>query len=58
MTASAWTDADTDRACRIWGEYQQKNDLAALVGQTAGIDPSSARIWFGESASEFGVSAS
>jgi hypothetical protein len=52
MSASAWTDGDTDRARRIWDEYQQATDVAALVGRTPGIDPVTGRIWFGESASD------
>jgi hypothetical protein len=52
MSASTWTDADTVRACRIWDEYQQSNNVASLVGQTAGIDPASGRIWFGDSAAD------
>lgn len=49
MTASTWTEADSNRAQEIWSQYQQRHDLSAKVGQTAGIDPVSGRIWFGES---------
>ena len=49
MTVSNWTEADSDRAKAIWLEYQQHHELSAKVGQTAGIDPISSRIWFGES---------
>jgi len=52
MSASTWTDADTDRACMIWDVYQSQHDVSALTGQTAGIDPKSGRIWFGESAAD------
>jgi hypothetical protein len=52
MTISAWTDADTERSCQIWDEYRHNNCLTSLVGQTAGIDPVSGRIWFGESAAD------
>jgi hypothetical protein len=52
MSASTWTHADTVRACRIWHEYRQSNNVASLVGQTAGIDPASGRIWFGHSAAD------
>ena len=50
MLPSNWTDADTEHACRIWAEYQRQHDVSGLIGQTAAIDPSSGRIWFGESA--------
>ncbi len=49
MTVSHWTDADSNRAQEIWSEYQQHHDLSEKVGQTAGIDPVSGRIWFGDS---------
>jgi hypothetical protein len=52
MSASAWTDSDTDRACRIWDEYRNHHDISSLIGHTAGIDPTSGRIWFGESAAD------
>jgi hypothetical protein len=52
MSASTWSSADTDQACRIWDEYQQNNDVTYLVGQTAGIDPVSSRIWLGDSAAD------
>lgn len=52
MPESTWTDADTDRARQIWYEYLHKNNVSSLVGQTAGVDPVSGRIWFGESASD------
>lgn len=49
MTVSKWTGADSNRAQQIWSEYQQHHDLSGQVGQTAGIDPTSGCIWFGES---------
>ena len=49
MSVTAWTDDDSLRAKQIWIDYQRQHDLAARVGQTAGIDPQSGRIWFGES---------
>jgi hypothetical protein len=52
MSASTWTDADTARACEIWDEYQQSHHVASLIGQTAGIDPASGRVWFGNSATD------
>jgi hypothetical protein len=46
------TSVDVQRAREIWASYQQAHDVATLIGQTAGIDPVSGRIWFGESAIE------
>ena len=42
-------DVDVDRAEQIWAEYKAKHDLSARLGEAAGIDPVSGRIWFGES---------
>jgi hypothetical protein len=52
MTTSTWTEADTQRACQIWADYQREHDVSALIGQTAGIDPISGRVGFGESAAD------
>ena len=52
MTTLAWTDAETSKAVGVWAEYQKRHDTSGLVGQTAGIDPSTGRIWFGESAAD------
>jgi hypothetical protein len=52
MPASTWSDSDTTKAVEIWNEYQCQHDISAMRGQTAGIDPSSGRVWFGESASD------
>ena len=49
MAVSHWSEEETAAAKRIWAEYQQKHDLSDRVGQTAGIDPSTGRIWFGDS---------
>jgi hypothetical protein len=49
MTISNWTETDTKRAQEIWAQYQRDHDVSPLVGQTAGIDPVSGRIWFGDS---------
>jgi hypothetical protein len=42
-------EVDTAQARRIWEEFQKQHDLTGRGGQTAGIDPASGRIWFGES---------
>ena len=52
MSASTWTDADTARARQIWAEYQCEHDVSNLIGRTAGIDPVSGRVWFGDSAAD------
>lgn len=52
MSTSSWTVADTARACQVWAEYLQQHDISDRIGQTAGIDPISGRIWFGESAKD------
>ncbi|MBM3995635.1 MAG: hypothetical protein FJ303_16005 [Planctomycetes bacterium] len=44
-----WTDADSARAQQIWSEYQRRHDLSGKIGQTAGIEPISGAIWFGDS---------
>ncbi len=49
MTVPNWTEADSDRARELWSDYQQHHDLSGRAGQTAGIDPVSGRIWFGDS---------
>jgi hypothetical protein len=49
MTISTWTEADSNRAQEIWSEYRHRHDMSARVGQTAGIDPVSGRVWFGNS---------
>jgi hypothetical protein len=49
MELSTWSAADSLKAKQIWTAYQQQHDLSQQFGQTAGIDPTSGRIWFGES---------
>jgi len=49
MELSTWSDADSLKAKQIWAAYQQQHDLSERLGQTAGIDPTNGRIWFGES---------
>ena len=50
MNPANWTAADSRNAKRIWTEYQEQHDITERIGQTAGIDPKSGRIWFGDSA--------
>ena len=49
MKHSDWTQADSREAKQIWEEYQKQHNLSDRIGQTAGIDPKSKRIWFGSS---------
>jgi hypothetical protein len=52
MAASTEPTVDIERAQAIWEEYQRHHDITPLINQTAGIDPVSGQIWFGESALE------
>ncbi len=49
MTVSNWTAADSNRAKQIWSEYRHHHDVSEKAGQTAGIEPVSGSIWFGDS---------
>ena len=49
MSTSLGTGLDTSRAVQVWTEYQSHHDVTEHNGQTAGIDPISGRVWFGES---------
>ena len=49
MAQTEWTEADSARAKQIWTTYQQQHDLSECTGKTAGVDPHSGRIWFGDS---------
>ena len=48
-TPEMWAEANSAKARQMWAEYQHRHDLSDRSGQTAGIDPHSGRIWFGES---------
>jgi hypothetical protein len=50
MSTSTWTPNDTQTAMRLWDEYQASHDVSDLKGRTAGIDPHTGRVWFGDSA--------
>jgi hypothetical protein len=49
MVVAIWTEADSERAVQIWSEYEQNHDVSQMKGQTAGIDPGTSHIWFGDS---------
>ena len=50
MAETKWGPAELARAKQMWAEYQKVHDVSDRLGQTAGIDPVSGRVWFGESA--------
>ena len=52
MKHPEWTEADSHTCKQIWAEYQKQHDITERIGQTAGIDPKSGQIWFGDSAIE------
>jgi hypothetical protein len=52
MAVGNWTKTETEQARYIWRAYQQEHDVSAQIGQTAGIDPVSGRVWFGKSAKD------
>jgi hypothetical protein len=45
----AWGPEYTAMAEAVWTAYQASQDLTDRAGQSAGIDPISGRVWFGES---------
>ena len=47
-------DVDIPRAQQIWAEYQKEHDVSERRGQAVGIDPTTGRIWFGESVVDIG----
>ena len=49
MSLANWTESDSLRARQIWQEYQRQHGLSSRIRQTAGIDPCSGRVWFGDS---------
>ena len=52
MKYPEWTAADSRKCKQIWADYQKQHDITERIGQTAGIDPKSGQIWFGDSALE------
>ena len=49
MKHQNWTETDSRKCKQIWAEYQKQHDITQRIGQTAGIDPKSGKIWFGDS---------
>ena len=49
MSMVSWTEADTQRAKKLWSDYASTHDLSDRLGQAAGIDPNTGEVWFGES---------
>ena len=52
MPIDTWTAEDTAKAEAIWAEYQRTHDVTAWKEKTAGIDPDTGRVWFGERATD------
>jgi hypothetical protein len=52
MTGGDVTEVDTERARQCWAAYQLQHDVSGRMGQVAGVDPVSGRVWFGASAQE------
>jgi hypothetical protein len=52
MAAANWTQADSERAQRIWLDYQRRHDVSEMTGGTVGIDPITGTVWFGDSIQE------
>jgi hypothetical protein len=50
MSVTTWKPGDTERAEAQWAKYVASHDVTDVLGKTAGIDPDSGRVWFGESA--------
>lgn len=49
MNAIAHPRVDTERARRIWAEYQLQHDLSSQQGRIAAIEPISGQVWIGDS---------
>jgi hypothetical protein len=49
MATQSVTAVDVRRARQIWEEYSRSHDVTPLEEQTAGIEPNSGRVWFGDS---------
>ena len=52
MKHPEWTETDSRKCKQIWAEYQKQHDMTERIGQTAGIDPQSGQVWFGDSIQE------
>ena len=53
MSPTTWTEADTEHALADLGSSTSASTMFRIaIGQTAGIDPISGGVWFGESAAD------
>ena len=52
MSASTWTEADTAKALEIWADCQRQHDVSGMIRKTAGVDPLSGQLRFGDSATD------
>jgi hypothetical protein len=50
MATPTVPQVDVERARAAWSDYCRQHDITKLKGKTAGIEPVSGRIWFGDSA--------
>ena len=42
-----WRPGQTEKALRIWQEYQREHDVSDLQGRTVAIAPDTGRVWSG-----------
>jgi hypothetical protein len=52
---TALTDADIEKASRLWADYQRTHDVTGHTGQAVGIDPATGQVWFGDSARDIAL---
>ena len=52
VDSKQWSDADTERAVAAWNSFLATHDVSGHIGKTAGIEPDSGKVWFGESAKD------
>ena len=52
MKTPLWPEGHTARALEIWADYCRDHEITHLIGSTVGIEPESAKLWFGESATD------
>ena len=54
MTQLTHAKLDSEKAKRIWEEYERKHDLSGMQNLAVGIDPESGEVHFGKSMQEIG----
>jgi hypothetical protein len=48
IVETEWKPEDSERALRIWDEYQRSHDVSARRGEAVAIDPRTGEVWFGD----------